>query len=183
MSYPQQSDQRTCGIAALAAFLARNDVQQQTNFIRYCSASAGDIARIQADLHKVASRVGLPWPRALGTSPWALATLVTRATGRRYRIVAWNAGGASAAIRAWEAGQDVLIYTGERAVPRHVVMLLGRGSALAGPATSDKATIFEPGNGTLIQISPAELAPTTWTGRAGKPHWGWWTRPLLAIVP
>lgn len=183
MTYPAQTDQRTCGIAALAAFVARNDADNGANFLRYCSASSGDVARLQGDLHRIASWVGMPWPRALGTSPWALATLATRATRRTYRMVAWNASGAEVVREAWAAGFDVMMYTGQQVVPRHVVLLLGRGSAQACPAHKEAASVFEPASGQIFEISPEELTAKRWSGKAGKAHWGWWTRPLMAVVP
>lgn len=79
-AYPRQTSAVTCGIAALAAVAGR------CRFPQYLEATAPEVAAIQAHLHQIASRTGLPWPRLFGTSPWALAALVGSLTGHRYRI-------------------------------------------------------------------------------------------------
>ncbi|MFT3944534.1 MAG: hypothetical protein QM705_12050 [Ancrocorticia sp.] len=82
-SYPAQSSPVTCGIAALAAVAARYQ------FPNYVLAPTPEVAAIQARLHRIAARTGLPWPRCLGTSPWALAALVGKLTGERYETRVW----------------------------------------------------------------------------------------------
>lgn len=180
MSYPAQSDSRTCGIAACAAFIARNGGSTAQNFRHYQNATTDQVHRFQTDLHRVASRTGFPWPRALGTAPWALQALAAQVTGHPFAVKIWNEAVAQEAQNVWESGQDAFIYTGERLIPRHVVLILGKGSV---DAAHRHVTIFEPATGSLFQISPDELASQQWSGHAGKPHWGWWSRPLLAVLP
>ena len=79
-AYPRQTSTVTCGIAALAAVAGR------CRFPQYLEATGSEVAAKQAHLHQIASRTGLPWPRFLGTSPWALAALAGRLTGHRYSI-------------------------------------------------------------------------------------------------
>lgn len=111
-------------------------------------------------------RLQLPWPRALGTPPWAVARQLGDRDVRWVRTS--PAAGYDAVTAATRDRQPVPVYVGSRWLPRHVVLALGEhGGALR---------FFEPARGRLIDVSPAEFA----TGRLGLAGWdhAWW-----AVLP
>lgn len=173
-AYPAQTNQFTCGIAALAACQARVDEASGGILSNYQTFTAEQVKAVQKELHRDASWTGIPWPRFLGTSPWALAKMASRRTGVKYRLRVWSAKTAQAAVLANAHGYDVFVYVGGRVVPRHVVLMLaGEGAQMR---------IFEPGSGQVLSV-PRCLGWQKWTGKKPQKHWGWWTRPLLAVVP
>lgn len=199
--YPAQCNPTTCGIAALAVVSARHAARTGSPFATYLGATAGEALLVQQDIHEVASRAGFPWPQALGTSPWALAALAKRSTGMRYRILRWGRRAVDLVNKAIDAGHDAFVYTGGGAyvtgggllggalsavakigvewAPRHVV------AVLAGEAPEGQIAIFEPTSGRVFRLDREELAAYS-LGQGDKerlPHWGYWKKPLLAVVP
>lgn len=177
---PAQVNGQTCGVAAVAAVAARAGKAQGNAFAAYLNAEPHVVERIQTDLHRQAARIGAPWPRFLGTSPWALAALAGRATGGRYVVRSWGKQTRARVDTAVSEGADVFIYVGgdgrpaTRLIPRHVVVILGSDS------TRDHYGVFEPSTGRVMMVprdSIGDIEP------ARKPHWGNWNRPLLAVVP
>lgn len=172
-AYPKQVDPTTCGIAAIAVLAARAKADPA-----YLSRSREGIIRTQEELHALSARIGMPWPQALGTSPWAAARLARAATGLRHRIVL----GASMRLRSDEAlsrGRDVLVYTGGWGsalsgwIPRHVVLLLAHRS-------TGRYAVFEPSSGRVLMVDPAGFFSGDEASRAAL---GFWRRPLIALVP
>lgn len=116
----------------------------------------------------------LPWPRALGTPPWAVANELSRLTGRRYRT-RWVRRGVAQYLAARDAVSPrvpVAIYIGSAWLPRHVVLAIGTTSGAAG----DSLIVYEPSSGQLRTIHPG---PWRWhrLGLAG------WRRPWFVITP
>lgn len=166
VEYPRQVDGYTCGIAALATFSARRDQADADNadtrrplgvFAQYLSAPQKQITRVQDDLHRLAARTGLPWPRFLGTAPWALARLAHRVTGRPHHLAIWGAQTAAHVAKLNANGHDVFVYVGHRGVPRHVVLMLATG-------TLTTAHIFEPSSG-KVYATERQAIPTAWWGK------------------
>ncbi|QWW20066.1 hypothetical protein I6B53_02910 [Schaalia sp. 19OD2882] len=174
---PVQTNPTTCGIASLAVVAARAGRDPD-----YLGAPLESVARRQALLHRLASRTGLPWPRALGTSPWALAALAERATGARHVILPWGAAAMAAVQRCVRAGQDVFLYSGDagqwwsRLVPRHVVLVLG-------PESDEDAahlSIYEPSTGHVHRVASSVLTEPDGTP---VPALGHWRRVQLVVAP
>lgn len=71
-------------------------------------------------------RAQLPWPRLLGTPPWALARHLAETTDRpqRVRLLRGPTGRRTRTrvARALEQGVPVAVYVGSVLVPRHVVL-------------------------------------------------------------
>lgn len=152
---------------------------------------AARLAAAQRRIHRRSARRGLgplPWPQALGTSPWAAARLA-RFPGVSYHAMAVAERGERAALdmvaNAVEAGAPVLLYVGGTlaqgvgaALPRHVVL------AVPGPArtTSSGRTVislYEPGGGRVHEVTLEELA-----GRATPhPAFGNWTALQWMVYP
>lgn len=178
--YPPQVNDTTCGVASLAVFYSRADQRCGGELDTYPSYSVDEVASVQLRLHREASWTGLPWPRFLGTSPWAVSRLARRKTGKAHRIRLWTRTQVARARAARTQGNDVFIFVGGRLLPRHVVLMLGNEDGVG--AHSDQERIFEPGTGLVHEVDcPDAWVP--WKGKAPKAHWGWWTRPLLIVYP
>lgn len=126
----------------------------------------------------------LPWPRALGTPPWRVDN-VARCAGLKLRGLVIDDGvpgdlaaalaHASAALRD---GIPVPAYVGgdvsmglEAAVPRHVVLLVGR--------EGETLRVYEPGSGAVHSVPIVDLSPPH--GRL--PGLGHWTRLVWLVLP
>lgn len=108
----------------------------------------------------------LPWPRSLGTPPWAVARQLGE---REVRWIRTAAGpGYDAVVAATRRRQPVPVYIGSRWLPRHVVLALGEHDGAL--------RFYEPARGRLMDVSRAEFA----SGRVGLAGWdhAWW-----AILP
>jgi hypothetical protein len=108
----------------------------------------------------------MPWPRSLGTPPWAVAHQLG---DRRVRWIRTSpAAGYDAVIEATSERRPVPVYVGSRWLPRHVVLALGEhGGALR---------FYEPARGRLVDVSRPEFAHAR-LGLAGWDH-AWW-----AVLP
>lgn len=176
-AYPRQTSPVTCGIAALAAVAGRH------RFPQYLAAQPLEAATVQERLHAIASRIGMPWPRALGTSPWALAALASSLIGQHFQIIPVLCGGKAreALAHAIDADSDCFLYVGgnakawQRWVPRHVVAVLGAESTLT------TIWVFEPSSGGIFEVPFASLFDQT--RRGPRPEFGRWWTALLAVVP
>ncbi|WP_022868705.1 hypothetical protein [Schaalia vaccimaxillae] len=175
-SYPRQVDATTCGIASLAVVAAR--AGKDSDYLR------GDrqrIARTQVALHEVAARVGLPWPKSLGTSPWALARLARRATGLRYKVVTGEKMG-PAIDESLRNGLDVFGYTGgsdkpfDDLIPRHVIAILAGDDGDAAGVYS----VFEPSSGQVFKVRARAVLESQ---EEARPALGYWHRILFALTP
>ena len=132
----RQPDQRTCGAtcAVVAVDLAagRPPTGRGTSFDRDVLDAHRRLTRLR--LH---GRLQLPWPRALGTPPWALARELSAATGRphRVRLVRWS--------RRRSVPPAGALYVGTRWLPRHVLLVLADGSCY-NPATGRVLPLDDP---------------------------------------
>ncbi len=161
-----QPDQRSCGPSSLVA--ARMLVDPT-----YEPASFSDDV---LDLHRritrstAFGRAQLPWPRALGTPPWAVARTMAEITGdgHRTRVVRWG-DRSDDLLRLAAAGHPCPIYIGDRWLPRHVVLVVG-----AGP---DGLEVYNPARGTVAHVSREafEAGSLTTMGR--------WSIPWLVVTP
>ncbi|MGO3797121.1 MAG: hypothetical protein ACTJGR_08385 [Pauljensenia sp.] len=193
-------DQTTCGIAALAAVAARAGVHPA-----YLDAPRARQAHTQRTLHARAARIGVPWPRVWGTSPWALSRLAERATGNRYRTVLWGPSALVALDAARARGEDSFLYVGggsaasggmgeghglvrrtlegaARALDRWGIDVFPRHvvALLCDDGHAQSCTVFEPSSGRVREVPRAVLdGPWPLPG----PEFGHWARPLLAVVP
>ena len=111
-------------------------------------------------------RPQLPWPRALGTPPWAIARQMG---GRDVRWIRTSpASGYDAVVAATRDRKPVPVYIGSTWLPRHVVLALGeKGSRLR---------FYEPARGRLMDVGRDEFDRS----RIGLAGWdqAWW-----AILP
>jgi hypothetical protein len=120
----------------------------------------------------------LPWPRALGTQPWALAREMTRAAGRRgktYGVVPVRPSQRRAVFERLVSlsadGEAVPLYVGNRWSPRHVVLVLPSDIPRA-----DSVQIYDPANGRRYPITAADFI-------AGRLVVAGWSLPWCVVVP
>ena len=104
----RQATDTTCGIAAALQVASKHVPSVK----KYADMNAAEAALQQERVHRIASRMGMPWPRSLGTSPWAMTSLLSRATGLKYRRYAWIPGIEDLALSALKRGEDVAFFTG-----------------------------------------------------------------------
>ncbi len=155
----QQPDQVSCGAASVAAarvLLTRWRPDDPEASIR------AEHRRLTSTLsHR--ERTQMPWPRRLGTPPWAVANALSALTGER--IATMHARPRPA------VGYDVLteqvrnrpvgVYLGSRWLPRHVVL------AFAAPDGGSAVRLFDPARGTVVDV-----ARERWEGnRVGVGGW------------
>ncbi len=88
----------------------------------------------------------LPWPRGLGTPPWAVARALGDLTGERVRTRFARLGTAAAMdeLRRRLASRPVGVYLGNAWLPRHVV--------LAVAAAPGSVRVFDPARGRLVEV-------------------------------
>jgi hypothetical protein len=167
----QQPDRRSCGAAALvmARRLAHAPyaglVADQETFAR----EATTLHRRITSLADTAGGWQVPWPRALGTPPWAVARELRLLTGVDYgvRVVRLRR-------RVWPhlgdttARRPAAVFVGDRWLPRHVVLVTG--------TVDDDAMTYEPSSGLTRAVSRAR-----W--ERGDLRLAGWDRPWLVVGP
>jgi len=165
----RQPDQRSCGAATLVAARMLLD-----------PAYAATITRDNFDdevlaTHRRVTRpidargaLQLPWPRALGTPPWAVARqLAADDDGRSYaaRLVL-RRGRAFDRLAAHPAPS--VLYVGSRWLPRHVVLVV--------EASAASLRIYEPSRGRLVSVSRDDFLE-------GQLDLAGWRKPWFTVAP
>lgn len=173
-----QPDQRSCGPSSLVAARMLLDPA-------YAAAvsGGGGFAREALELHRlltrprdVLGRFQLPWPRALGTPPWAVARQMSRTAGpglppveHDVRIFLWDRAELVARMRtAVEAGRPVPFYVGNRWLPRHIVLATG--------STRTGLRVYDPARGALVTAETADFMTS-------RLRFGRWTTPWFVVLP
>lgn len=108
-------------------------------------------------------RLQVPWPRRLGTPPWALATALRALTGEKVATVHVRPRPEIGyeVLRERLVTRPVALYAGSRLRPRHVV--------LAVRPLDDAIEVFDPAAGALLTIGRARWAEHR-LGVAGGDH-------------
>lgn len=110
----------------------------------------------------------IPWPRALGSPPWALAAFLNRFTGLTGGHFGWVPVNGDdpvhlgrcldAVLRGVSAGLPVPVYVG-RHVDRHVVLAIG--------SRADAVVVYDPAAGAVLDVPLADWE----AGRVGIAGW------------
>jgi hypothetical protein len=165
----KQPDQRTCGPSSLVAAHMLLDRSYRP------SSFSADVLAVHGQLTAPVSfgHSQLPWPKALGTPPWAAARAMSSSTGLSYRSRLVRFGDRSEAVTALVAavgdGHPCPLYIGSTWLPRHVV--------LAVAATDAGVQVYNPANGTLVDVDRAAF-------EAGRlTTLGSWTVPWYVVAP
>jgi hypothetical protein len=135
------------------------------------NAFAGSVLALHRELTAptFGGRAQLPWPRALGTPPWAVARAMTAYAGVPYRthVVRWGGRGKDfdALHAAVSSGRPCPMYVGDGWLPRHVVLAVDKDGTLLvrrGLAATDKVVAKpkpEAKTGDVVSIEAAAKAP------------------------
>jgi len=114
-------------------------------------------------------RAQMPWPKSLGTPPWAVARQMSAVTGTSYDTSVINPFNRRSALKqirsATEDGNVVPLYVGNRWSPRHVVLVL-----------NDDLDVYEPAAGKRVRISEDDFVK-------GKLDLGGWEKPWVSVLP
>lgn len=121
--WPTQPDNRTCGPSVLV--VAENLDGPWPDFERQVLA-----------MHR---KVNLVWPRALGTTPWAVARELRKAGLGGRKVRRFRRAEVVAALPT-----PVPVYLGSRWVPRHVVLALENAD--------DGLRVYDPARGAVVPI-------------------------------
>lgn len=171
-----QPDPTTCGSCCLV-------VAHLHHSHAYAAAVLGDDdvpARLAAEalaVHRatsgprLAGETQVPWPRRLGTAPWALARHLRRVSGRPGTGYAWTRRGPDLWERlrsATEAGHPVPLYVGSRLLPRHVVLVLEVGD--------DRLVAYQPSRGGTVRATRTDV-------EADRARTLGWPRVWGAVLP
>lgn len=159
----KQPDPRSCGAASALAAKA------MLSGWRPADADTGIAGQILAEHRLLTSstsprdRFQMPWPRALGTPPWAIVNLLRVLTGQHIATVFARPRPAIAyeIVREQLRTRPVAVYVGSRWLPRHVI--------LAVAALDGAIEVFDPAHGRLVRVPEED-----WThhkiGVAGWSH-------------
>jgi hypothetical protein len=164
-----QPDQRSCGPSSLvAAHILLDATYRPATF-------STDVLALHRQLTSgsYAGRAQLPWPRALGTPPWAVARAMSSYSGVEYRTRVVRLGSRDAAfstvVAALADGHPCPLYVGSTWIPRHVV--------LAVEPSADGVQVYNPGRGSVDELTRASFVAGELT------VFGRWTRPWFAVLP
>ena len=167
----QQPDRRSCGAASMV--MARRLVHPRyAGLVADQETFAHEAATLHRRLTSFADTAGgwqLPWPRALGTPPWAVARDLRLLTGVPYAVDVVRLG-----RRVWPglervtAGRPAAVFVGDRLLPRHVVLVT--------EVDRDRARTYEPASGLDLSVSRER-----W--ESGDLELAGWDRPWLVVSP
>jgi hypothetical protein len=176
-----QPDRRTCGSSTLVAARLINDPAYAA-WLDERGSRAERFGQEALAVHQQTcrcvdslGRLHMPWPRALGTSPWSLSrhlSVDAGVPGTTYEtrlILPHQRGSAFDALHAAVTeGHAVPLYVGNRLSPRHVV--------LAIDATPQGVTIYDPAHGHRCLISRGDYL-------RGRLDVAGWRVPWLLVLP
>jgi hypothetical protein len=167
----RQPDRRSCGAATLVMARMLRDPAYAEHAAAHFPAEALAMHRRVTGPVDVRGRLQPPWPRALGTPPWAVARQLAWTAGTAYDVdlVRWSRDRGLATLEAGvDTGLPVALYVGSRTLPRHVVL------ALAGPDGGVRA--WEPSSGRTADVEPEAL-------RGGRLRGLGWPRAWFVVAP
>ncbi len=118
----------------------------------------------------------LPWPDAIGTSPWGAAEEMNgTAGGSGYGVSMVDSDSPADRQAAYDAleraaldGRPAPLYVGNDVSPRHVVLVVGAGNGTL--------QIYEPGIGTVVTVTEEDFVN-------GNVDLGSWDRPWAVVTP
>lgn len=121
-------------------------------------------------------RVQVPWPRALGTPPWAVAHQLSATGGPLVAAAPYSSHlvrpdrdalfDRLVEVAGW--GRPVAVYVGSRWAPRHVVLAIG--------SAEGRLRCYEPAAGALVDVVRRSFVD----GRLGLAGWD---RPWCVVTP
>lgn len=140
----RQPDPRSCGAASALAAKALLTGWRPSD--TDAATEIKDEHRLLTSATSARDRFQMPWPRALGTPPWAIVNVLRVLTGQHIATVFARPRPALAyeIVREQLATRPVVVYIGSRWLPRHVILAV---------ATLDGAIqVFDPARGRLVRV-------------------------------
>lgn len=168
----RQPDQRSCGPSCLVVARMRLEPAYAAEVLPRFGAEVLATHRRVTGTRPAEGAVQLPWPRALGTPPWAVAHEMGRITGTRYswRLARWDREAAYERVLAGLGeGLAVPLFVGSRLLPRHVVLATDEEEAGA-------VVFYNPATGRLREVSREDIV-------AGTLGLGSWDVPWFTVTP
>lgn len=176
---PRQPDRLSCGASSAVMARALHDEGYARSLV---DGATGRSFRDEVlSAHRrltgplgVGGRLQVPWPRSLGTPPWAVARALS-ALGS-WHLVGWARRPTSRAAlyerieRAVTQGSPVALYVGNRRLPRHVVLVLPCATG------SGSMSCYEPSRGRVVVFARAAFI-------AGDLDLGGWSVPWFVVLP
>lgn len=172
----RQPDPTTCGSCCLVAAHLHHSAAYAAGVLGVDDVP-GRLREEALAVHRATNRVRLagetqlPWPRALGTAPWAVARHLRLVSGRPGTHYRWRRAGDDLWERlqaAVDAGHPVPLYVGSRLLPRHVVLVL--------QVDAGHLVAYQPGRGGTVRVTRAEV-------RGGRARALGWPRVWGAVLP
>ncbi len=154
-----QPDQRSCGATVLVVARMLTD-PGYAGFVGTAASFRDEVLamhRLVTSPADVRGRFQLPWPRALGTPPWAVARQLEGTTRLDHPVRLLVVGDREPAydeiVAVTARRLPVPVYVGTRWLPRHVVLALGE--------TRTGLRFYEPSAGRLVDVSRASFLAGT----------------------
>jgi len=172
-AHPRQPDQRSCGASVLVMERALRDEDYARWLVedvdRFREESLGTHGRTTRPV-TAAGSLQIPWPRALGTPPWAVANDLSAATRRTWiaKLALSRGPALDALVSAVAAGSPSPLYVGSRWIPRHVVLVVD--------VEADSLRCYEPSSGRVLTVTREAFLDATFR-LAG------WNKPWCIVVP
>ena len=166
----KQPDQRSCGPScAVVARMARDPAYARETEPRFADEVLATHRRVTGP-RDAAGALQLPWPRALGTPPWALSReLGASGPAYRWRVARFDRAGAfQRTLDGVGSDQPVAVYVGSALLPRHVVLALGENDG--------DLQVYNPANGRLCRVTAEAFA-------AARLGLGSWQVPWFTVEP
>lgn len=163
----RQPDQRSCGAASVVMARALRD-PSYGDLLVVPGRFRAEVLAVHGALTSRRDRAGhpqLPWPRALGTPPWAVARELALLTGADHDVdlVRWRRQ--DTFDRLSTVGG--VLFVGNAWLPRHVVLVL--------PGAGDAARCYNPSSGRVVRFSRAGFV-------GGRLALGRWQVPWFTVV-
>jgi len=174
-THPRQPDQRSCGASVLVMERALRDEDYARWLVEDADRFREESLRTHGRTTRPVTAAGslqIPWPRALGTPPWAIANDLGAATGRTWvaKLALTRTPAIDALVAAVAAGSPSPLYVGSRWIPRHVVLVVDVD------LDSGSLRCYEPNSGRVLTVTRATFLEATFR-LAG------WTKPWCVVVP
>lgn len=165
----RQPDARSCAPACLVAARMLYDPAYAAG------VSAANFRAEVLELHRQVTgpvdargALQLPWPRALGTPPWAVAHQLSAFDAERTYTARPAVSRANAFDRLATADAPSALYVGSRRLPRHVVLVVSAGD--------DWLRVYEPSGGRLADVTREAFVGAA-LSLAG------WRKPWFTVTP
>jgi len=188
-----QPDATTCGSCVLVVARMLNDPSYATFLVNGVNPASGVRApgtlgdrfeeqtlamhRLTSGFKDSGGGFQLPWPKALGTQPWALAREMTSEAGEKGRkygaqpiLPSQRSSTFSRIASLAGAGHALPLYVGNRWSPRHVVLVLPTEEP------PGEVLIYDPASGRRYPIEADDFA-------AGRLDVAGWQVPWTVVLP